>query len=142
MRRLLIVSAAILLAQLIAITSLAQQAEPAKPKEQTPQKGLEGRWTGTVQTPQGENETGASFKKEGDNFTGTFAGPQGDIPFKSIKVDGEKVAATIEIEGPNGNVVINFSFTLKEDSLKGKGEVSFNGQNIALDINLKRAAEK
>src|SRR5438128_7363579 len=101
MRRLLIVSAAILLAHFIALTSLAQQSEPAKPKEQTPQKGLEGRWTGTIQTPQGENETGASFKKEGDNFTGTFAGPQGDIPLKDIKLDGEKVTAKAEIEGPN-----------------------------------------
>lgn len=142
MRRLLIVAAVILLAQFISLAAFAQQGESAKPKEQTSQKGLEGHWTGTIKSPQGDNETSADFKKDGDAFTGALSSPQGDLPLKGIKVDGDKVTAKAEIETPNGNVVINFSFTLKDDTLNGKGEIAVNGQNFAFDVNLKRAADK
>ncbi len=142
MRRLLIVAAVILLAQFISLTALAQQGESAKPQEQTSQKGLDGHWTGTIKSPQGDQETSADFKKDGDAFTGALSSPQGDLPFKNIKVAGDKVTATADIESPNGNVVINFSFTLKDDTLNGKGEINFNGQNVAFDINLKRGGRQ
>jgi len=142
MRRLLIVSAALLLAQLIAIPGLAQQADSAKPKDAAPQKGVEGRWAGTVQTPNGDIEVTMSFKKEKDGYTGTTTGPQGELPLKEVKVDGEKVTAQLEIENPQGKVVIKYDFTLKDDALKGKGKVDVGGQNFDFDISLKRAAEK
>lgn len=142
MRRLLIVSAAILLAQLIAITGLAQQADSAKPKESASQKGVEGRWTGTVQTPNGDIEVTMAFKKDKDAYTGTTTGPQGELPLKEVKVDGEKVTALLEIENPQGKVVIKYDFMFKDDALKGKGKVDVGGQNFDFDINLKRAAEK
>ncbi len=53
-----------------------------------------------------------------------------------------KVKAQAEFETPNGNIVINYTFTLKDDTLKGKGEVDFGGQNMSFDVSLKRATEK
>ena len=85
-----------------------------------------------------------TFKKENDVYTGaiTVTGMPGDRPFKSVKVDGDKVKAQAEFETPNGNIVINYTFTLKDDTLKGKGEVDFGGQNMSFDVSLKRATEK
>ena len=144
MQRLFIVSVSIVLAQLIVVAALAQQAP--QPQSAPPKAaGVEGRWTGTVQTPQGEKETAVSFKKEGDAFSGTFLGPEGDILLKNIKVDSEKVTAKADIETPQGNFVLNFTFTLKDDTLKGKAEiekVEISGQPITFEINLKRATQK
>ena len=140
MRRLLIISASILLAQIMAVAALAHQAPQPAPQKSA---GVEGRWTGTIKTPDGDNDTGATFKKEGDGFAGTFVGPGGqDIAFKTIKVDGDKITATAEVETPQGKLTVNFSFTLKDDTLKGKAEVDLGGQPLSLEINLKRATDK
>ena len=142
MRRFFVFSIGTLLIQLIAVAAFAQQASPT---QSAPAQGVEGRWTGSIQIPNGgEAEMAMTFKKDKDVYTGTIAiiGMQGDRPFKSVKVDGDKVKAQAEFETPNGNIVVNYTFTLKDDTLKGKGEADFGGQNMAFDINLKRVAEK
>ena len=90
----------------------------------------------------GEMDMAVTFKKDKDVYTGTITMMQGDRPFKSVKVDGDKVQAQAEFETPNGNVMVNYTFTFKDDTLKGKGEVDFGGQNMAFDISLKRVTEK
>ena len=79
MRRSIIVLAAILVLQLLAASALAQDK-------------LAGRWVGKVKSPRGERDTNATFKKEGDNYTGTISGfmPGQEVPLKNIKVDGDK----------------------------------------------------
>ena len=127
---------------LIAVAAFAQQATQT---QSAPAKGVEGRWTGSIQIPNGgEAEMAVTFKKDKDDYTGTITiiGMQGDRPFKSVKVDDDKIKAQAEFETPNGNIVINYTFTLKDDTLKGKGEVDFGGQNMSFDVSLKRAAEK
>jgi hypothetical protein len=142
MRRFFVLSIGILLIQLIAVATFAQQAS----QTQSPQtKGVEGHWTGNMQVPNGgDMEVEVIFKKDKDVFTGsiTITAMPGERPFKSVKVDGDKVQAQAEFETPNGNIVVNYTFTLKDETLKGKGEVDFGGQHMAFDINLKRVAEK
>jgi len=131
MRRSFVFATGILLVQLIALTGLAHQKE------------LAGRWTGTMQTPRGENQATATFKKENDTYTGAITGMRGDeVTLKNIKVDGDKVTAQAEVETPRGNILLNYSLTLKDDTLKGKAEGDFGGRNITMDINLKRASDK
>lgn len=127
MRRSMIVWAALLLVQVLAGSALAQ----AK---------LEGRWVGKVKSMQGERDANASFKKEGDNFTGTISGirPGQDVALKDIKVDGDKVTAVAEVETPMATIVINYKFTLAGDSLNGQGSLDFNGNAISFDVELKR----
>jgi hypothetical protein len=139
MRRLFIFT---LLIQLMAVVTFAQQASQT---QSPPAKGVEGNWTGSFQVPNGgEMEMAATFKKDKEVYTGSInvAGTQGDMPFKSVKVDGDKVEAQAEFETPNGNIVVNYTFTLKDDTLNGKGEVDLGGQKMVFDVNLKRAAEK
>jgi len=109
---------------------------------QTPDK-LEGRWAGTVDGFQGKQNAVATFKKEGDKYTGSISGlrPGSDAILKDIKIDGDKVTAKTEVESPQGNVVVNYAFVVQGDSLKGKGEVDFGGQTYGFDFDLKRGGE-
>ena len=101
---------------------------------------LTGRWEGKLSSMQGERPATATFKKEGDNYTGSITGLRGDTPLKEIKIDGDKITAKAEIETPQGNLVINYTFTLQGDSLKGQGALDFNGNPFTIDVDLKRAA--
>ena len=142
MRRFFVFSIGTLLIQLIAVTAFAQQASQT---QSSPATGVEGHWTGSMQVPNGgEMEVAVTFKKDKDIYTGsiTITAMPGERPFKSVKVDGDKVQAQAEFETPNGNIVVNYTFTLKDDTFKGKGEVDFGGQNMSFDVSLKRAAEK
>ena len=129
MRRLVVIFGAILAVQFFS-AALAQSK-------------LEGRWEGKVQSPQGERDTSVTFKKQGEGYGGTTVGLRGDeIPFKEVKVDGNKVTAIAVVETPQGGIEINYKFELQGDSLKGEGSVNFGGQTFTFTYDLKRAAEK
>jgi hypothetical protein len=127
MRRPFIVLSTILVGLLVAASGLAQQDK------------LAGRWEGTLKSPMGERPMTVIFKKDGDAYTGTMTGPRGDTPLKDVKLDGDKVTAKAEIESPQGAVVIDYTFNLQGDALKGVGAINFGGQSFNLDIELKRA---
>ncbi len=129
MRRFYIVFATTVLIQLFAIFGFAQADK------------LAGKWEGKTVSPQGERPTTAVFKKDGSGYTGTITGQRGDLQLKEIKLDGDKLTAKAEVETPQGNLTINYEFTLQSDSLKGKGSLDFNGNPFSFDVDLKRAAD-
>ena len=129
MRRSFIVFATILLVQLLAVASLAQQDR------------LQGRWEGTTKSIQGERPVTVIFKKEADAYTGTIAGSQGTIPFKDLKVGGDQVTANSEADSPPaGRLSFNYKFVLQGDTLKGEGAVEVGGQTYDFTIELKRVS--
>ena len=130
MRRALVLVSIVLLVQSLAF-GLTQQDK------------LEGRWAGTVDGFQGQQAAVATFKKEGDKYSGAISGlrPGADAVLKDIKIDGDKVTAKTEVESPQGVAVVNYAFVLQGDSLKGKGEVEFGGQTYAFTFDLKRGGE-
>ncbi|MBX3277305.1 MAG: hypothetical protein KF868_04780 [Acidobacteria bacterium] len=104
---------------------------------------LIGKWEGKVQSPQGERPTSATFTKEGDAIIGKMGGirPGAEMTLKDVKIDGNKVTAKADVESPQGNLTINYTFTLEGDSLDGQGAIDFGGQSFNFDISLKRAGE-
>ncbi|HZS08046.1 MAG TPA: hypothetical protein VFD58_24640 [Blastocatellia bacterium] len=130
MQRSLIIPA-VILCLLAAVTGFAQDK-------------LEGTWDGKVQAPQGERPANVIFKKEGDKYTGSVTGIRADnrIPFKEITVDGSKVTAVAEVQAPQGNVVINYNFTVEGETMKGQGSVDYNGNVFTFDYDLKRTSTR
>jgi len=130
MRRALIFVSIVLLVQ----ASAAGRTQPDK---------LEGRWAGTVDGIQGQQPAAATFKKEGDKYSGSISGlrPGADAVLKDISVDGDKVTAKTEADTPQGNVVVSYAFVVQGETLKGKGEVEFGGQTYTFTFDLKRGAE-
>ncbi len=129
MRRSFIVLATILQVQLLAVARLAQQDR------------LQGRWEGTTKSIQGERPTTVILKKEADGYTGTITGMQGTIPFKELKVDGDNVTASAEVDSPQaGRLSINYKFVLQGETLKGEGALEVGGQTYDFTIELKRVS--
>lgn len=102
---------------------------------------LSGRWEGKFISARGEQASSATFKKDGDAYSGTILIQTGEQKFKEVTRDGNNVTALVTIETPQGSIPIKFNLTLEGDSLKGKGTIEFGGQNITMDVDFKRASE-
>lgn len=128
MRRINLIAGVVVLMTLLASVVFAQSA------------GVVGSWEGKINSPQGERPMNASFKKEGDAYSGTVTAMSRDVPLSDIKVDGNKVSAKANIDTGQAVVTINYKLTLDGDKLNGTGDVDFGGQSFTFDVELKRAA--
>jgi hypothetical protein len=63
-----------------------------------------------------------------------------EVQLKDFKIDGDKITARADVEGPQGAITINYSFTLDGETLKGQGSLDFGGQAFTFDIDLKRVS--
>ena len=105
------------------------------------QDKLQGRCEGIAQTPQGEAAATATFKKEGDGYTGTITSMRGVLPLKEIKVAGDNITALSQVDTGGAVIVINYKFTVQGDKLAGKGELEFGGQTMSFDFDLKKVSD-
>ncbi|HEY7543925.1 MAG TPA: hypothetical protein VID27_03540, partial [Blastocatellia bacterium] len=83
-----------------------------------------------------------NFKKTGETYSGSIEGVRGDQPieFKDFKLDGDNVTGQTVFQSPQGDIAVNYKFTLEGETLKGGGEVDFNGNKINFTFDLKRVA--
>ena len=121
-----------------ALTALALVAPAAQAQGQ-----LEGRWQGMVKSPLGERQASVTIRKQGDAYTGSLSGLTGttELPFKEIKVDGDKVTAKMQMDMPQGSVVVDFDFVLKGDTLSGKGDLNMGANRLAFTYEMKRIGD-
>jgi hypothetical protein len=129
MQRILNLSLTILVLQIFTILAVGQSSN------------LSGKWEGKTVSPQGERPTTATFKKEGESYTGSISGMRGEMPLKDIKIDGNKITAKAELETPQGALTIDYNFDLQGDGLKGTGSLNLGGNPITFEVNLKRTVE-
>lgn len=75
---------------------------------------VDGKWSGTLNTPMGDVPIGFTFKADGGTLTGTTTGPDGaEIAIKNGKVDGDKITFMVSIDFGGMAVDINYSGVLK-----------------------------
>ena len=95
---------------------------------------LDGRWVGSMETPNGDFQITFNFKVDGNKLTGSVESPNGDIAIEDGKVDGD-----------------NFSFKTHFNDSEVNHEGTVSGDTIDLKISgpwgdsqmtLKRAGEK
>ncbi len=61
---------------------------------------LNGKWTGTLKTPDGsEIALTYNFKVDGNKLTGTAESPQGVVPIDSGKVNGNDFKFQVTVDG-------------------------------------------
>jgi hypothetical protein len=71
---------------------------------------VDGRWTGTVSTPNGDVPVGFTFKADGATLTGTMQGMDGmDLPIKDGKVEGENISFSVSLDF--GGMPLELSYT-------------------------------
>jgi hypothetical protein len=124
---------------------LAAQAEPEKPK--TPAAapaapGFEGKWEGSLETPNGNQGMYCSLKKGDSGWTGTITGMQGDVPLSDLKMNGDTLTGSSVVQTPNGNFTVWYWFTVKENTMNVSAEVNANGQSFPFNFVMTRAKQE
>jgi hypothetical protein len=79
---------------------------------------VDGKWTGTMATPNGDVPVNFAFKAEGDKLTGTTGGPGGDIAIANGKVDGDKISFSVTFDFGGMPFTMNYSGAVTKDQIK------------------------
>jgi hypothetical protein len=96
---------------------------------------IDGKWAGSIDTPNGPVQINYTFKAEGGTLTGSTTGPDGaSIPIKDGKVTGNKVSFSLTLDFGGGPTTFNYTGEVTPVELKLHSE--FMGQPI--DFTLKR----
>jgi hypothetical protein len=99
-----------------AVSALAQDAK------------VEGAWTLTLETPQGTSNPTLTLKQAEQKLTGTYAGRIGEIPIEGT-IKGTAISFAVKINAQGQEIVLAFSGTVDQDSMKGT--VDFGGMGSA-----------
>ncbi len=90
--------------------------------------GVDGDWSGSLDTPNGPVQISYSFKADGGTLTGSTTGPDGSkLPIKDGKVDGNKISFSVDID--LGGTPTTFKYI---------GVVSADGIALSTDFQVNR----
>ena len=70
---------------------------------------VDGKWTGSMDTPGGPFQINYSFKADGDKLTGATNGPNGDVPIKDGKITGKKLSFVLVLDFGAGPTTFNIT---------------------------------
>lgn len=78
-----------------------------------------GEWNLTIQSPQGEMSLKLSLRREGDQITGTLAGPSGPVPVTNAVVEGNQLRLNISIPMGGQSLDGTVSGIIDGDNIRG-----------------------
>ncbi len=97
---------------LVAALALMLVAAPARAAD------VDGKWTGSLDTPMGAVQVGFNFKADGATLSGTTTGPDGsEIAIKNGKIDGDKISFLVSIDFGGMSLDLNYTGVVKPDSV-------------------------
>ncbi len=97
---------------------------------------VDGKWTGSIDTPNGPVELTYVFMAEGTRLTGTTTGPDGSpLTLKDGKIDGNQIAFSLEISFGADPTTFSYTGLVEGDEMKLHSQ--FMGQPI--DFTLRKA---
>jgi hypothetical protein len=102
-----------LLVSVVAASALLFVAAPAHAAE------VDGKWTGSLDTPMGAVMVGFNFKADGGMLSGTTTGPDGsEIAIKNGKIEGDKITFLVSIDFGGMSLDLNYTGVVKTDSVE------------------------
>jgi hypothetical protein len=79
---------------------------------------VDGKWSGSIDTPMGAVTVNFSFKADGPALTGTMSGPDGgDIAIKNGKVDADKISFVVTLDFGGMMFDLNYTGVVKPDNI-------------------------
>jgi hypothetical protein len=94
---------------------------------------VDGKWSGSLDTPNGPVQVSFLFKADGGGLTGTTTGPDGNsVALKNGKVDGDKISFSFDVSFGADPVTFNYTGVLKGNELKL--HTDFMGQPIEYTV--------
>ena len=96
---------------------------------------IDGKWTGSVDTPGGAMAITYTFKADGAKLTGNSLGPDGSpLPIKNGKVEGNKISFAQDIDFGQGPVTFNYTGVVSPTELK----LHSSFMDMPIDFTLKK----
>ena len=84
---------------------------------------VDGKWSGTVSTPNGDIPQAFTFKAAGATLNGAMAGPDGkDVAIKDGKVDGNNISFTVTLDFAGMPIVLSFKGAVEKTQIKLMGD--------------------
>lgn len=84
---------------------------------------VDGTWTGSLATPNGDFPQIFKLKADGDKLTGTMAGPDGaDIQISDGKVDGTTITFSVKLNFGGNEVILNYKGVVTAAQISFAGE--------------------
>lgn len=75
--------------------------------------GIDGKWIGSIEGPQGDMQIAFHFKTHGDTLTGTVVTMMGEMPVTPAKIIGNQFAFDVDAQG----MFVSHQCTLMGDSI-------------------------
>ncbi|HEY7388839.1 MAG TPA: hypothetical protein VH640_10035 [Bryobacteraceae bacterium] len=98
---------------------------------------VDGKWTGTMSTPNGDVPVNFTFKADGATLNGSTMGPDGgEIPIKEGKVDGNNISFAISFDFQGMPFTMNYKGAVDKDQIKFTIDVF----GMPLELLVKRAS--
>ena len=84
---------------------------------------VDGKWTGSLATPNGDVNIGFEFKSDGATLTGTTTGPDGSpVPIKDGKIAGNKITFLVSLDFGGMPIDLNYSGLVSPTEIKMTAE--------------------
>jgi hypothetical protein len=96
----------------------------AQAASQAPKVDVTGSWESTIESPQGNATSAATYKQEGEKLTGTHVGQMGELPLTGT-VKGNDITFTITIDAEGQKFILTYTGKVDGDTIKGT--VDFGG---------------
>jgi hypothetical protein len=94
---------------------------------------VDGKWSGSLDTPMGAVQVGFTFKADGAALTGTTTGPDGaEVPIKNGKIDGDKISFVVTIDFGGMMFDLNYTGVVAADT--AKLTIDFMGMPMSFDV--------
>ncbi|MFM8738868.1 MAG: amidohydrolase family protein, partial [Cytophagales bacterium] len=86
---------------------------------------LQGSWSTTTDSPQGKSANKVTFKKEGNNYSGTISGGRlpNEVALKAVSLEGSTLTYSYTLNFGGRAVDVEVSATVEGDGFKGNASV-------------------
>src|SRR3954471_18984119 len=81
-----------------------------------------GDWDPTTNATVGETTNTVEFRKDTDGLKAIAKSPQGERPYDSVAVDGDKLTLVLTIDYQGQPMVITYSGTISDKSINGSAD--------------------
>jgi hypothetical protein len=102
-----------------------------------------GTWKWTFETPGGQKiDSSMKLKMEGDKLTGVVIGRDNqETKIENAQIKGNEISFQVTRERDGQKFTIKYQGKVTGDTIKGKMEVNFGGEDRSFDWEAKRAKD-
>jgi hypothetical protein len=98
---------------------------------------VDGKWSGTMNTPNGDVPVGFTFKADGATLNGSTSGPDGaEIKIADGKVNGDKISFSVTFDFGGMPFTMNYSGVVANDQIKFTIDIF----GMPVELTVKRAS--